>query len=207
MDTPSLRARGKTNPKSSRLRIWFIEMERPTSGSSAAIRFVSRRQPASACESPRLFGRTRVGVCFDFAPLLFHNTAQFALHRFERVVDYFFEQFVSAVIHLLFIGNQLVPGRHGQIDTAPVRISFVVRVIRLLDRDIAAVDVIAKLLEASCIFQNEIVNVVRFFQTPIRYLNRQLHSYLDTTVVVAIEGAKISIPSPVFKSAVMSGNG
>ena len=66
-------------------------------------------------------------------------------------------------------------------------------VIRLLDRDIAAVDMIAKLLESCCIIQNEIVNLVRFFQTPIRYLNRQLHNYLDTTVVVAIEGAKISI--------------
>lgn len=82
---------------------------------------------------------------------------------------------MGAVIHLLFIRNQLVPGRHGHIDTAPVRIAFVMRVIGLLDRYIAAVDVIAKFLESCCIIQNEIVNLVRFFQTPIRYLNRQLH--------------------------------
>lgn len=38
----------------------------------------------------RLFGRTHVGVGFDFAPLLFHDAAQLALHRFERVVNYLF---------------------------------------------------------------------------------------------------------------------
>jgi hypothetical protein len=38
----------------------------------------------------RLLGRARVSVGFDFAPLLFHYTAQLALHRFERVVNYLF---------------------------------------------------------------------------------------------------------------------
>lgn len=114
---------------------------------------------------------------------------------------------MSAIIHLLFIGNELVPGRHGDIDTAPVRISFEMRVIRLLDCDVAAVDVIAKLLESLSILENEIVNLVRFFQTPIRYLNRQLHNYLNTTVVGAMEGAKISFLHSTFRSAVMSGSG
>jgi hypothetical protein len=92
-------------------------------------------------------------------------------------MDDFFERFVSAVIHLPFIGYKLMARCHGHIDPAPVWIPFVMGVIGLLDGDIAAVDVIAKFLESCCIIQNEILNLVRFLQTPIRYLNRQLHNY------------------------------
>lgn len=105
---------------------------------------------------------------FDVVPLLFHNTTQLSLHGFKCVVDDFFERFVSAVIHLLFIGYKLVSGRHGHVDPASVWIPFVMVVIGLLDCDIAAVDVITKSLESFCIIQNEIVDLVRFFQTPIR---------------------------------------
>ena len=103
-----------------------------------------------------------------FAPLLFHNATQLALHGFKCVVDGFFERFVSAVIRLPFNGHKLVPRRHGYVDPAPVWIPFVMVVIGLFDGDIAAVDVIAKSLESCCIIQNEIVDLVRFFQTPIR---------------------------------------
>ena len=127
---------------------------------------------------------------FNVVPLLFHNATQLALHGFKCVVDDFFERFVSAVIHLPFIGHKLVPRRHGHVDPAPVWIPFVMVVIGLLDCDIAAVDVITKSLESFCIIQNEIVDLVRFFQTPIRYLNRQLHNYLDTTALLAVEGTK-----------------
>ena len=143
---------------------------------------------------------------FDFAPLPFHYAAQFALHGFERVVNYFFEEFVSTVIHLPFIGHQLVPRRHGDVDTAPVGISFMMGVIGLLNGNVTAVDVIAKSLESCCILQNEIVGLVRFFQTPIGYLNRQLHNYLDTTALLAVEGTKISTRIR-FKFAAMNGNG
>ena len=129
------------------------------------------------------------------------------LHGFECVVDDFFERFVSAVIHLLFIGHKLVPRRHGHVDAAPVWIAFVMVVIGLLDCDIAAVNVITKSLESFCIIQNEIVDLVRFFQTPIRYLNRQLHNYLDTTALFAVEGTKISVPRIPFKFAATIGNG
>ena len=123
-------------------------------------------------------------MCFDFAPLLFYDAAQFALHRLERIVDYFLERFVDAIIHLLFIRNQLVPGRHGHIDAAPVGISFLVSVISLLDGYVTAVDVIAKSLKAAGIIQNEIFDLVRFFQTTVGDLNGQLHNYLDITVLV-----------------------
>jgi hypothetical protein len=141
-----------------------------------------------------LFRRTHVGVGFDVVPLLFHNATQLSLHGFKCVVDDFFERFVSAVIHLAFIGHKLVPRRHGHVDPAPVWIPFVMIMIGLLDCDIAAVDVITKSLESFCIIQNEIVDLVRFFQTPIRYLNRQLHNYLDTTALFAVEGTKICVP-------------
>jgi len=71
-----------------------------------------------------LFRRTHVGVGFDVAPLLFHNATQLALHGFERVVDDFFERFVSAVIHLPFIGHKLVARCHGHVDPAPVWVPF-----------------------------------------------------------------------------------
>ena len=123
-----------------------------------------------------LFRRTRVGVGFNIAPLLVHNTTQFALHGFECVVDDFLDRFVGTVIHLPFIGYKLVARRHGHINATPIWIAFVMVVIGLFDCDIAAVNVITKSLKSLCVIQNDIVDLVRFFQTPIRYLNRQLHN-------------------------------
>ena len=104
---------------------------------------------------------------FNVVPLLVYNTTQFPLHRFKCIVDDFLDRFVSTVIHLPFIGHKLVPGRHGHVDPAPVWIPFVMVVIGLLDCDIAAVNVITKSLESFCIIQDETVDLVRFFQTPI----------------------------------------
>ena len=112
-----------------------------------------REQCVSSCE-PGLFRRTHVGVGFYLAPLLFHNATQLTLHGFKRVVDNFFQGFVGTVIHLLFIGHKLVAGRHRYVDTASVRIAFVMVVIRLLDCDIAAVNVITKSLQSCGIIQN-----------------------------------------------------
>ena len=144
---------------------------------------------------------------FNVAPLLFHNATQFALHGFKGVVDNFLERFVSTVIHLPFIGYKLVARRHGHVDATPVWIAFVMGVIGLLDCDIAAVNVITKSLESFCIIQDETVDLVRFFQTPIRYLNRQLHNYLDTTALLAVEGTKNLGCGIPFKFAATIGNG
>ena len=43
---------------------------------------------------PKSLRRTRIGVRFNVAPLLVHDPAQFALHRFERVVDHLVERLV-----------------------------------------------------------------------------------------------------------------
>ena len=104
---------------------------------------------------------------FDVAPLLVHDAAQLALHGFERVVDHLVERLVRAVVRLPFIGDKLVPRPHGDVNSAPVRISFLMRVIGLLDGHIAAVDVVAKFFQSRCIIQNESVDLVRFFQTPV----------------------------------------
>ena len=107
-------------------------------------------------------------MCFYIAPLFVNYAAQLPLHRFESVMDNFVERLVRAVVLLLFIGHEFVTARNGHIDATTVRISFLVGVIGLLDGDIAAVDVITKSLESCCIIQNESVDLVRFFQTPIR---------------------------------------
>ena len=144
---------------------------------------------------------------FDVVPLLFYNTTQLALHGFERVMDDFLERFMSTVIHLPFIGHKLVPRCHGHVDPAPVWIAFVMVVIGLLDCHIAPVDVITKSLESFCIIQNKTVDLVRFFQTPVRYLNRQLHNYLDIRALLAVEGTKNLGSSIPFKFAATIGNG
>ena len=114
-------------------------------------------------------------MCFDVAPLLVYDAAQLALHCLERIVNGFGQRRMRAVIHLLFSGNQFVPWSHRHIDADVIRISLLMGVVSLLDRYVAAVDVVAKFLKSRCIFKNEIVDLVRFFQTPIRDLNRQLH--------------------------------
>ena len=111
----------------------------------------------------------------DVAALFVNDAAQLALHRFERVVNHLVERLVRAIVHLLLISNELVTARDGHIDSASVGISFVMGVIGLLDCDVAAVDMIAKPFQARRIIQNEIVDLVRFFQTPISDLNWQLH--------------------------------
>jgi len=82
---------------------------------------------------------------------------------------------MRAVVYLLFPRDQFVPSRYSHIDPAPARISFLMSVIGLLDGHVAPVDVVAKFLQSRCIFQNEIVDLVGFFQTPVRDFNRQLH--------------------------------
>ena len=92
----------------------------------------------------QLFRRTRIGVRLNVTSLFVHHAAQFALHRFESVVDHLVERLVRAIVHLPFISNEFVSPRNGHVDAAPVRISFLMRVIGLLDSHVTAVDVVAK---------------------------------------------------------------
>jgi hypothetical protein len=122
----------------------------------------------SVLESRNYFGERMSAWVLTSRLCFFHNATQLALHGFERVMDDFFERFVSAVVHLPFIGHKLMARRHGHVYPTPVWVPFLMGVIGLLDGDIASVDVITKSLQSCCIIQNEIVDLVRFFQTPIR---------------------------------------
>ena len=84
---------------------------------------------------------------FHFAVLFLHEMTQQTLHRLERIVNHFVERLVRAVIHLLFIRDELVARRDRHVDTTTIWISFLMRVVRLFDRDIATIDVIAKLFQ------------------------------------------------------------
>jgi len=114
-------------------------------------------------------------VRLHFAPLNVDEVAQLPLHRFEGVVDHFVEGVVRAVVLLLFVGDELVTARNGHINANTVLISFVMSVVRLFNRHIAAVNVIAEFFQPRGFVQYEIVDLVGFFQTPITDLNRQLH--------------------------------
>ena len=120
-------------------------------------------------------------MCFYFAPLFFDNATQLPLHRFESVMDNLVERLVRAVVLLLFIGHEFVTARNSHIDAHAVLISFVMSVVWLFDRHITAVNVIAKFFQPRCIIQNEIVDVLRFFQAAIGDVDGQLHNYLDIT--------------------------
>ena len=86
------------------------------------------------------------------APLFVDDAAQLAFHCFESVVDHFVKRLVRSVVDLPFIGDQFVASGHRHIDTASVWISFVMRMIGLLDSHVAAIDVVAKFFKSRCIF-------------------------------------------------------
>lgn len=115
-------------------------------GEQGGHRPTSRENASSVATG--LFRRPRVGVRFNVVPLLLYNATQLALHRLERVMNDFLKGFVSAVIHVPFIGHKLVTRRHGHVDAAPVWIPLVMIMIGLFDGDIAAVDMIAKFLKS-----------------------------------------------------------
>lgn len=110
-----------------------------------------------------------------FAPLDVDEVAQLPLHRFEGIVDHFVKRIVRAVVFLLFVGDKLVTARNRHINANTELISFVMGMVRLFDRHIAAVNVIAEFFQPRGFVQYEIVDLVGFFQTPITDLNRQLH--------------------------------
>jgi hypothetical protein len=138
---------------------------------------------------PPLLRRAGIGVSFYLVPLLIDYTPQFALHRFEGIVNRLVQRLMRTIIHLLLFRDQLVPRRYRHIDSDPVSISFLMSVIRLFDRYVAAIDMVAKLLQPRRIFQNQVVDFIGFFQTAIRDLNRQLHEYLNVKAESAVTEA------------------
>jgi hypothetical protein len=108
--------------------------------------------------------------------LLFHEMAQLTFHRFERVVDDLGQGGVRAVVHLLFFGHQFLARRHGDIDAHAKLVSLLMRMIRLLDCDIAPIDVIAEFFEPSRFLQNKSVDRFRFFDAAVGNVYWPLHA-------------------------------
>ena len=84
---------------------------------------------------------------FYVVALFVDDATQFAFHRLEGIVNGFGERFVPAIVGLFLIGHQLMAAGNRYIDANPERVSFVMRVVRLLDGDVAPVDVVAKFLK------------------------------------------------------------
>ena len=110
------------------------------------------------------------------AALLLHEMAQLPLHRLECVVDNLGECGVRAVVHLLFVGDEFVMRRHGDIDAHSKLVSFVMRMIGLLDGDITSIDVIAEFFEPGRFLQNELVDLFRLVDPTIGYIYWPLHN-------------------------------
>jgi hypothetical protein len=68
---------------------------------------------------------------------------------------------------LLFIRDQLVTRGYGHVDPYPEWIAGMLRVIRLLDHDVAAADVIAEPIQTRGFITNELVELVGFLDAPI----------------------------------------
>ena len=101
-------------------------------------------------------------MCFYFVTLFLNDAPQFALHRFECVVDYFGERRMGAVVDPLLVGNQFVSRRDRHIDAHPEPISFLMSAVWLLDGHVAAIDVIAEFFQARRFLHDELIDVVGF---------------------------------------------
>lgn len=102
--------------------------------------------------------------------------AQLPFHRFESVVDNFGQRGVRAVVHLLFVGDEFVARRHGDIDTHSKLVSFVMRMIGLLDCNVTSIDVIAEFFEPSRFLQNKLVDLLGLLDPAIGNVDWPLHS-------------------------------
>ena len=68
---------------------------------------------------------------------------------------------------LFFVGHQLVAGRDGHVDPDAEWIALMLRVIGMLDDDVAATDVVTEPIQARRLVANELVELVGFLDAPI----------------------------------------
>ena len=73
---------------------------------------------------------------------------------------------------LLFIRDQFVAGRNGDIDSHPEGVAGMLRVVGMLDNDVAATDVIAEPIEARGFFTDEVFELIGFLDAPIGNFDR-----------------------------------
>ncbi len=68
---------------------------------------------------------------------------------------------------LLFLRDQFMPGRDGDIDSHPEGVPGMLGVVRVFDHDVAAADVIAEPIQARGLIANELLELVGFIDAPI----------------------------------------
>jgi hypothetical protein len=110
-----------------------------------------------------------------FPSLLLDEMAQLPLHRLEGVMNYLAERVVRSVILLFLLRDELVTRRHRYVDTNPKEISLLMGVVRLFDRDITTIDVVAKFLQTRRFPEDDLLDRIGFFDAAIGDVDGQLH--------------------------------
>src|SRR5437868_7879680 len=96
---------------------------------------------------------------------------------------------MRSVVHLFFFRYQLMPGRHGDVDTYPKLVAFFVRMIWLLDRHIAPADVITKLVQTRCFIAHHLFDSIALVEAAISDVHWQLHvEDILRAVVMPVQG-------------------
>ena len=114
---------------------------------------------------------------------------QLALHRFEGVVNHFFQRFVRTIVLLLFIGHEFVSWPYRYVDAAPEGITLLVGVVGLFNRYVASVYMVAKSFQTRGIIEDQSVNVIGFLHAAISDLDWQFHT--NQTLSHQVELARI----------------
>jgi len=99
------------------------------------------------------------------------QSPQFPLHCLESVVDYLCKGRMGTVVHAFLIGDQFVARRHSHVDPNAERIAFLMGMVRLLDRNVASVDVIAEFFQAGGLAQDELIDLVGFIDAAVGDVN------------------------------------
>ncbi len=116
--------------------------------------------------------RTRLDMCLYLVALTLHEILQLALHRFKCVVDDLGQRLVHLMLCLLFVRDELMTGRNGQIDADTEWIAGTLLLVRLLDRYVAAADMIAEAIEPRGFAADQIINFSCFLNTTVRDFDR-----------------------------------
>ena len=114
---------------------------------------------------------------FYVVALLVDDATQLAFHRLEGVVNGLGERFVPAIVRLFLIGDELVASGNRYIDANAEQVPLVMGVVRLLDGDVAPVDMVAKFLKPGRSFQNQLVDRFGFVDSTIGNVYWHLHNW------------------------------
>jgi hypothetical protein len=82
---------------------------------------------------------------------------------------------MGAIVCLLFVGDQFMAGWNRYINSNPKWIPFLMGMIRLFDRNVTPIDMVAKFLEVLRSLEDELIDRFGFFDAAIRNVYGPLH--------------------------------